>query len=380
MPSIKPIQIVGFTPLGVILAERLSYSSTDIIFVEQTSSLSIDTHWQSVSLLCLTNLLKQCRMLLSTNSKKFGVNIQNVKINEELVYAYIKSVTQRIQKYYLTLLKQRQVKFVLLTDQIENDEKVKESSMNKYQSIDEKEIESNNLCHHSIKPFERLLNDDDFQLPSKIYFPASSTNISSLTDGNYARYVTYSHSSHPEFDRSPRLNSFHAIFQYLLRYPSLKLIGSDIFAFELAYLLASLGHNQIYLYRMNPNEISILPITKTNTTLVTLFQIFSKFTHEPLIRTISDENCGPNLHVIDQFYQFKINVNAEGRLEYEKFVEPIMPISRTQNETKKNKRTYLETFRQSAYESTIKLAIANIQIGTIPMSHLLLLLGKIYLF
>jgi hypothetical protein len=176
--------------------------------------------------------------------------------------------------------------------------------------------------------------------------------------------VTYSRSSYPEFDQSPRLNSFHAIFQYLLRYPSLKLIGPDIFAFELAHLLASLGHNQIYLYRMHPNEISILPVTKTNATLVTLFQIFSKFIHEPLIRTVSDENRRPTLHIIDQFHRFRINFDAEGRLEYEKFVEPPMPISRTLSETKKNKRTYLETFRQSAYESTIELATANIQIGT----------------
>ena len=209
MPSIKPIQIVGFTPFGAILAERLSYSSTDITFVEQTSSLSIDTHWQSVSLLCLINLLKQCRILLSNTSKKFGVNVQSIKANEEHVHTYIKSVTQYIQKYYLTLLKQRNVKFA------------------------------------------------------------------SHTDENYTRYVAYSRSSDPEFDRSARLNLFHAIFQDLLRYPSLKLIGPDIFTFELAHLLISLGYNKIHLYRMNPNETSILPVTTTNNTLANLFQIFS---------------------------------------------------------------------------------------------------------
>jgi len=322
MPSIKPIQIVGFTPLGVILAERFSYSLTNISLVEVASSLSIDTHWQSVSLLCLINLLKQCRMLLSDNSKKFGVNVHNVKINEELIYAYIKLVTKRIQKYYLNLLKQRQVKLELFNDRKENDERLKENSMSKYESNNENDL----------------------------------------------IYVTYGHSSHPEFDQSPRLNSFHAIFQYLLKYPSIKLIGSDIFAFEFAHLLLSLGHNQIYLYRMNPNETTILPITTTNTNLATFFQIFSKFIHEPLIRTVSDEKHRSKLHIIEQFHQFKMNLNAEGRLEYEKIIEPIIPISRTSDKTKKNKRTYLETFRQSAYESTLKLNTSNIHAGIIYLS------------
>src|SRR5262249_20883122 len=159
---------------------------------------------------------------------------------EDLVYAYLKLATQRIQKYYLTLLKQRQVKFELFNDQIENDESLKESSLNKY---DEKEIESIDLCNHSIKSFERLLNNNDFQLTFKIpwqsYFRSSTTNTRSLTDENYSTYITYSHSSHPQFDQSPRLNSFHAIFQYLLQYPSVKLIGPDIFAFELAHILSS---------------------------------------------------------------------------------------------------------------------------------------------
>jgi hypothetical protein len=180
--------------------------------------------------------------------------------------------------------------------------------------------------------------------------------------------MTYSHSSHPEFDQSPRLNSFHAIFQYLLQYPSLKLIGPDIFTFELAHLLSALGHNQIYLYRMNPNEGTILPLTKTNSTLVTLFQIFSKFIHEPLIQTVSDENYRPILHVIEQFHQFKMNLNAEGQLEYEKFIAPIIPMSRTSDKTKKNKQTYLETFRQSTDESTLKLTTSDIQNGRIHFS------------
>ena len=365
MPTRKPIQIVGFTPLSVILAERLSYSSTDITLLEQAPTSSIDTQWQSVSLLCLLNLLKQCRILLLNSSKRFGVNISSVEINERLIYAYIKLVTQHIQKYYFTLLKQREVKFELFIDQIENDEKMKESSLNKYKSINEKEIELNDRCQPLIDSVERLLNNNDFKLSSKLswksYFSSSSTTTSSFSDKNCTRYVTYGHSSYPEFDQSPRLNSFDTIFQYLLKYPSLKLIGPDVAAFELAHLLSSLGHNQVYLYRMNPNETSILPATKTNTSLVTLFQIFSKSSHEPLIRTDSDDKHRLTLHIIEQFHQFKMNENAEGRLEYEKFIEPIMPISRTANETKKNKRTYLETFRQSADESTIKLAISNMQ-------------------
>ncbi len=88
--------------------------------------------------------------------------------------------------------------------------------------------------------------------------------------------MTYSHSSYLDFDQSFRLNAFHAIFQYLLSYRSLKLIDPDIFAFELDHLLSSFGHNQIYFYRMNTNEISILPITEINAILVTLFQVFSK--------------------------------------------------------------------------------------------------------
>jgi hypothetical protein len=349
----KPIKIVGFTPLGVILAERFSYLLSDITLVEQVSSLSIDTQWQSVSLLCLINLLKQCRMLISQNSKKFGVNVHSIKMNEQVVYSYIKLVTQRIQKYYLTLLQKRQVKFELIDNQKENDTQLKETS----------------LDNNSTESFERLLNNDDFELtfkkPWQSYFHSATTN----TNENYSTYITYGHSSHPEFDQSFRLNAFHAIFQYLLQYPSIKLIGPDIFAFELTHLLSSLGHNQIYLYRMNPNETSILPITETNTLLVTLFQVFSKFIHEPLIQTMSDENHRPTLHIIEQFHKFRMNLNAEGRLEYEKFIEPVMPKSRTTEESKKNKRTYLQTFRQQTQESLTKFSTSNIPTSTI--NHLI---------
>ncbi|CAF0832056.1 unnamed protein product [Adineta steineri] len=240
----KPIQIIGFTPLGVILAERLTYSQnnisktySDIYLIEQISSLSIDDHWQSVSLFCLINLLKQCRILLSDNSKKFGINIKHIHMNEQLVYSYIKLATQCVQKYYLNLLKKRQVKFESFDDQIENNEHVKESSLNKqiYQS----------------------------------YFSSLKSN----NHENYITYMTYSHSCYSQFDQTLRLNAFHTIFQYLLSYPTVKLIGPDIFSFEFAYLLYSLGYNQIYLYRMYPNETSLIPISKTNTNLVTLVLI-----------------------------------------------------------------------------------------------------------
>jgi hypothetical protein len=348
----KPMQIVGFTPLGVILAERFSYLRADITLVEQASSSSIDTHWQSVSLLCLINLLKQCRMLISNNSKKFGVNVHSVKMNEQLCYSYIKLATQRIQKYYLTLLQKRQVKFKLA------DEQFRET----LSLSDEKENES----------FERLLNNDDFELtfrkPWESYFRSSTTSALTLSDKNDSTFVTYGHSSHPDFDQSLRLNAFHAIFQYLLQYPSLKLIGPDIFAFELAHLLSSLGRNQIYLYRMNPNETSILPTTETNALLVTLFQVFSKFVHEPLVQSVSDEKHRPTLHIIDRFHQFRMNLNAEGQLEYEKFTEPVMPKIHTPEESKKNKRTYLQTFRQQTQESLTKFSTSKIHTGTINHS------------
>ncbi len=64
MSSVKRIEIVSFTSLGIILTERFSYSLTDVSLAEQRSSLSIEIHWQIVSLLCLINLLKQCRILL----------------------------------------------------------------------------------------------------------------------------------------------------------------------------------------------------------------------------------------------------------------------------------------------------------------------------
>ena len=365
----KPIKIVGFTPLGVILAERFSYLLTDITLVEQVSSLSIDTQWQSVSLLCLINLLKQCRMLISPNSKKFGVNVHSIKMNEQVVYSYIKLVTQRIQKYYLTLLQKRQVKFESIDNQIENDTQSEETSLDNQLFTDEKETKPIYFDNNSTESFERLLNNDDFELtfkkPWQSYFHSATTNTLPFTNEKYSTYITYGHSSHPEFDQSFRLNAFHAIFQYLLQYPSIKLIGPDIFAFELAHLLSSLGHNQIYLYRMNPNETSILPITETNTLLVTLFQVFSKFIHEPLIQTMSDENHRPTLHIIEQFHQFRMNLNAEGRLEYEKFIEPVMPKSRTTEESKKNKRTYLQTFRQQTQESLTKFSTSNIPTSTI---------------
>lgn len=309
MSSIKPIQIVGFTPLGVILAERCSYLLlNNISLVGELSSSSIDIHWQSVSLFCLINLLKQCRILLSNSSKKFGINVCHVKINEQLLYTYIKLTTKFIQKYYLNLLKQRHVKFI--------------------------------TTKNSEESFEPLLNKTDFPITT---------------------YITYSHSSYLEFDQSLRLNLFHAIFQDLLQNPTIKLIGDDIFTIELVHLLSSLGQNDVYFYRMNSNETSLIPHTKTNTSLVTLFQIFSKFNHQSLIQTIpNDQN---RIHIIEQFHQFRMNRNAEGKLEYDKYIESVIPISQTREKTKKNKPTYLETFRQSAHESTLKITTSNIHTG-----------------
>ncbi|CAF0843880.1 unnamed protein product [Adineta steineri] len=340
----KPIQIIGFTPLGVILAERLTYSQnnisktySDIYLIEQISSLSIDDHWQSVSLFCLINLLKQCRILLSDNSKKFGINIKNIHMNEQLVYSYIKLATECVQKYYLNLLKKRQVKFESFDDQIENNEHVKESSLNKqiYQS----------------------------------YFSSLKSN----NHENYITYMTYSHSCYSQFDQTLRLNAFHTIFQYLLSYPTVKLIGPDIFSFEFAYLLYSLGYNQIYLYRMYPNETSLIPISKTNTNLVTLFQIFFKSIHKSIIQTNSNENHRTMLYIIEQFHQFKMNLDADGQLEYEKYIQPIMPMTRTSVEIKKSKRTYLETFRQQNQgELFTKFSTSNNKISTIedtPINH-----------
>ena len=106
----KSIQIVGFTPLGVILAERLTCSMinkfedhSNVTLLEQASPYEIDNHWQSVSLFCLINLLKQCRILSTINAKYFGINVQHIKINKQILYSYLKLTTQRIQKYYLNL-------------------------------------------------------------------------------------------------------------------------------------------------------------------------------------------------------------------------------------------------------------------------------------
>jgi len=278
-----PIEIVGFTPLAVILAERLSYFESDISLIEKDSStLSIDNHWQSVSLLCLINLLKQSRKLLTKmNSNEFRVSI---KINEDLLYTFVKLTTERIRKYYLSLLKQRQVK-LRLSDHVK--------------------------------------------------------------DKTCLTYVTYGQSLCADFDRSPRLNGFHSIFQCLLHHASVKFIGRDIFGLEFAHLLASISHHQVYFYRMNPKETSFIPQTPTNHTLINLFQVFSK----------------SKLQIIEQFHQFKLNPNVEGQLEYEKLTKEDMPLSHTAEDIKKSKRSYLETFRQSIHESTIKLAELNIHTG-----------------
>ncbi|UJR37629.1 hypothetical protein I4U23_030326 [Adineta vaga] len=362
----KSIRIVGFTPLGVILAERFTYLQTnlskiysDIHLIERISCLSNDIHWQSIGHFCLLNLLKQCRSLQSDNSKKFGINVQHVIMNEQLLYSYLKLAIERMQKYYLSLLKYRQIKFELFNDQIESsDEDRNKCSLNKHILNDETmKIKPIYLYNQSSKSNDRLLNNDEFESSMK-----TDTNSSIRT--SYCTYITYGQSFHTEFNQSLRLNSFHAIFQYLLSCPTIKIIGLDIFAFELAYLFWSVGHNEIYLYRMNPHESSMLPITKTNGNLVILFQIFSKFMHKPLIQTTSKEIARPFLHIIEHFHQFRMNSDAEGRLEYEKYIGTVMPTNRTLEETKKHKRTYLETFRQRTQESFTKFSTSHIQIDT----------------
>lgn len=363
----KPIKIIGFTPLGVALAERLTYSSNDkshtdlnITLIEQESSLTIDSQWQSVSLLCLINLLKQCRILQSNKSNKFGLNIQSIQINKQLLYSYIKLATERVQKYYLSLLKRRGIQFKLYNNLIgDSDIRLKENQLNKQ-------------IFNSIESCKRLLNIDDFELtirkPWQSYFHLSSTiDKFSFNEEIDTIYITYTQSSHHEFNYSLRLNGFHAIFQYLLSCSSVKFIGSDIFSFEFAYLLSSLGHNQLYFYRMNPNETSMLPITETNSNLITLFQIFSKSIHPPLIDFTSNKNHAPQLHIIEKYHRFKMNLTNEGHLEYEKFTEPPMPTYQTTEEAKKqHKRTYLETFKQQPQESLIKFSTSNMRIS---MTH-----------
>ncbi|CAF2059285.1 unnamed protein product [Rotaria magnacalcarata] len=355
----NPIKIFGFTPLGVILAERLTYSLSkkfecysDVHLIEQKSSLSIDVQWQSVSLLCLINLLKQCRMLQSNDSKKFGINIQSIKMNKQLLYSYVKLSTERVQKYYLILLKQRQIQFELSNYSIDNDERLKENLLN--------------YVHND--SIQRLLNMHDFALamktPWQSYFRSSSpTDISSFDHDSNSIYITYVQSSNHEFNRSLRLNVFHTMFQYLPSYSSVKLIGPDVFAFELAYLLSTMGCNQIYFYRMNPNETSMLSMTETNSILVTLFEIFSKLTQKPLADIVSWTNQRPILHIIEKYHQFQMNLNADGQLEYDAFIQPSIPSYPTSHETKKHKRTYLETFKQQTQESLTKFSTSNVHIS-----------------
>lgn len=367
----KPIHIIGFTPLGVILAERLTYLLNDkfecdshVSLIEQVSPKLIANYWQDVSLFCLMNLLKQGRMLQSNASKKFGINVHSIQMNKQILYSYIQSATKRVQKYYLSLLKHRHIHFKVFNIELDNNEQVKENELNKFKYANENNVES----------IERLLSNDDFQLRLKkswqTYFNSSIPSLLTFDDENFETYVTYNYSPYDNFALSPRINAFHAIFQYLLSYPSLKLIGPDIFSFEFAYLLSSLGQNEIYFYRMNPNEKSLLPTTETNTNLIILFQVFFKFIHEPLVEMISKENHRPRLHVIEQFHNFKMNGNANGKLTYDKFPESSMPTRQTPEEIKKHKRTYLETFKQETQESFTKLSKSNICIGMINNSVL----------
>ncbi|CAF4661823.1 unnamed protein product, partial [Rotaria magnacalcarata] len=57
-----------------------------------------------------------------------------------------------------------------------------------------------------------------------------------------------------------------------------------------------------------------------------------------------------------------MNLNADGQLEYEAFIQPSIPAYPTSHETKKHKRTYLETFKQQTQESLTKFSTSNVHI------------------
>ena len=163
----KSIRIVGFTPLGVILVERFTYlqsnlSKIHLCLIVQISFLSNDDiHWQEIGLLCLTNLSKQCRLLQSDRSKHARINVDIVKMDRQVLYSYVQLAITRTQKYYLTLLKHRQVEFEIFSDQEESIEKDRErSSVSKHIYCDEKMI-SIYLCNQSSKSNDRLLNNKD---------------------------------------------------------------------------------------------------------------------------------------------------------------------------------------------------------------------------
>ena len=325
--SDEPVHIVGFTPVGVMLAERLTATQADksnVILLEQGSSSIVDDHWQSVSLLCFINLLKRCRMLLSAESRKFGVHLNSIVMNEQLVYSSIQSATQCVQKYYLNLLRQREVRFELLDGQ-SNDQ---HSSWQSY--------------------FGRCLTENPLE---------QSTT-----------YMTYNHTADPDFDRSPRVNIFRSIFHDFREHSFLKLIGPDIFTFELAHLLAcSCSPSEIYLYRMNPSEASMLTSRETNARLVTLFEIFSNRRQQAVVQRAAGEHQQPSIHILREFQHFKIDSDADGTLTYERVPISATPIESTVKETKRNKRTYLKSFRE---ESLTKLSSSNIRIGGKHSFHL----------
>ncbi|CAF1292381.1 unnamed protein product [Adineta ricciae] len=179
----KSIRIVGFTPLGVILAERFTYlqsnlSKIHLCLIVQISFLSNDIHWQEIGLFCLTNLSKQCRLLQSDHSKHVRINVDIVKMDRQVLNSYVQLAIIRMKKYYFTLLKHRQVEFEVFSDQEESIGKDRErSSVNKHISCDEKMI-SIYLCNQSSKSDDRLLNNKN---------------------DSYT-YVTYEQSSHSDFE------------------------------------------------------------------------------------------------------------------------------------------------------------------------------------
>lgn len=323
MTSTEPILILGFTPLSVILAERLTYNPRNprqnhsyLTLVEQASSSTIDDQWQSVHLLCLIHLLKQCRMLGSSESKKYGIDVQKIEIDEGTLYASIQFATQTIQKSYLRLLKQRQV-----------------------------------TIHFIVDPTTSW--------PAQFQSNSVDGAIERVTP---SIYNTYLHPSDTDLSLSPRLNLFQKLFHTFPSHPSLKFIGGDLFALEVAHLIAHLRSSAVYFYRMNVPEPSLLSPTDTNARLVTLLEIFLKSSHPPVVEKKPKAKDHPWMfHVIEEFHRFQIDPINEGMLTFERIPLPIMPISRTPNEVKKEKRTYLKTFRQ---RSQMELSSSNLRVGS----------------
>ena len=296
MASKKNIKILGFTPLAVILAESLTYRNgkTDencfesLTIVEQLSANTIDDQWQSVHLLCLINLLKQCRILQSEISKSLGFNIGPIDVNYAWLKLYIQEATGTVQRFYLKLLKKRGVRF------------------------------------EDTSPSQSIVVE-----PWKRYF-------CSLTTKNVEE-ILYSTYEHLEFDQTVRSNAFNALFNELIGVNPLKFIGSDSFAFELAQLVSYLYPGNVYLYRMRSDQalISISDIIK-NRKLNRIFESFSQSSHEPIIR--QNVKRQPTVHFVEEFSNFLL---SDGRVSQS--VESA--IDSMSNKTKQKRWNDMKTIR-----------------------------------